>query len=321
MKKLARVAALIFTALTPVLAHAQEDLYVGGYNTIGQYNETTGATINSTFITTPYSNDILTSVGNNTLLTLNQGTGSALGYNVTTGAYTPFNTGSVSQYMSGAAFNNNILYVSTESGAITGYNTVTSTYPYGISLAASPSSYGASPATNLVLGGSSIYFGLQISSTQSVVEYFNTSTLTPGLEANATVLTGTITGVVSSVATVGNNLYAAVGGKNEILEFNITTGALEDTIAAANPSKLVANSTNLYSLNTSTGAVSEFTDDGAIIYSDLVTVSGADSLLLASPELSGDAPPAAAPEPSTWAMVGLGLLAIGLWRSRAARKA
>ena len=298
-----------------------QDLYVMNYNngTVGEYNATTGATINASFITGLGLESGLALSG--TVLyaeTFNDTTGEdGVGeYNATTGA--TINASFISGINAvGLAISGGDLYVADGVGTVGEYDATT-----GDAIHASLIT-GLNGPVSLALSGSDLYVGCseESGSDPGVGEY----NATTGAAINASLLGITVPGIdPRGLAISGSNLFVAnwVGsqGNNKVGEYNATTGATINAsfITGLNtPYGLALSGTGLYVANEGSWSLGEYSETtGTAINTSLISYPGGQLDFPTSIAISP------VPEPGTWALIagGLGLLG-GIQRFRRMRKA
>jgi PQQ-like domain/PKD domain len=196
---------------TPRGARAQQ-LYVTYGNTVAEYNATTGAVINPSFITSTSGTTIFGLLfSGNILYVANYDTSTLGEYNATTGAVINANfiTGLTGPL--GLALSGNILYVANSGGTVGEYNATTG--------AVINAAFIRTPSTA---------YGLAISGNTLFVAQFNAATVgeynaTTGATINASFITGL--SQPTGLALSGNILYVANAASNTVGEYDATTGA------------------------------------------------------------------------------------------------
>ena len=277
----------------PVTASAQY-LYVANTNYIGLYDATTGAAINTNFISGLHYAQGMAVLGTN-LFVANGDTLSIAEYNAFTGAVITTNFISWSFFTGnqpyGLAFSGTNLLVASTAGYIGEYNSTT----------------GAAINTNFITGlyqpkditisGNNLYVTDWNGTFSRVAEYDATT----GAPIN-TNLTGRLY-LPTGIAVTGTNLYVATSSSNKVSEFNATTGATISStfISGLNqPQNLASLGTNLFVANYGSKSIAEYNAiTGALISSNFITGLNSPLAMLV-----------AAPEPSTYALFGLGGLAL-----------
>jgi uncharacterized repeat protein (TIGR01451 family) len=232
------------------------DLFVVNGNTIGQYNATTGATINASLVTgLVYAAEIAVSGGD--LFVTNNQVGTIGEYNATTGATINASLVSGLTNPGAIAVSGGDLFVTSNSGTIGEYDATT-----GATINASLVS-GLSGVSGIAVSGGDLFVA---SSFPGVDDYSNASgtigqyNATTGATINASLITGL--SYPGEIEVSGGNLY--VGSNDSIGEYTLT-GA---TINAA----LVAGSVNAFAVSGSNVLVAHF--EPQIFYAEPLLVIG-----------------------------------------------
>jgi hypothetical protein len=298
------LGAIAAAALWAMPGTARGQIYEtnSSVGTIGEYNATSGATINSSLVSglnSPYG--IVVSGGN--LFVVNS---DRIGeYNASTGA--TINASLVSG-LSGpgygaiglAEYGGNLFVVQNGSGhaRIGEYNATT----------------GATVNASLVTGLNDPIFiaasGGNLFVTQRNANRIGEYNATTGATVNASLVSGL--GTPYGIAVSGGNLWVANANANTIGEYNATTGATINSSLVSglnNPIGLAEYGGNLFVVNNGGGTIGEYNaTTGAAINASLV--SGLNG---------GPFGIAAVPEPSTWAagLLTAGAILYSIWRRRA----
>lgn len=237
-------------------------LYVLNYNngTAGEYNDATGAAVNTSFVTGLNEPEGAAVSGSNLFITnfIAQTVGE---YNAATGA--PINTSLVSGLSNpeGIAVSGSTLYVvNTNNGTVGEYNAAT-----GATINASLVT-GLSFPDYIVVYGGNIYVGNYYLGT---IGEYNAAT---GAVVNASFIT---VPNPNGLAIYGGNLYVASAGTDTVGVYNATTGASVNAsfiTGLSNPQGLVISGSNLYVMNYNTSTIEEYNaSTGAVENASLVS--------------------------------------------------
>ena len=263
--------AAVFGLANCSISAAKAQIYVSNSNnnTIGEYDATTGTTINASLITTAspvgiaisgnglyVSNDSENPPGN-TIGEYNATTGTAINASLITG--TLFNdVAAVGVALSG----NNLYIAQLDDTVISEYNATT-----GAAINSSLISVGGGNSFNgpwsLAVSGNNLY----VDTYNGPIGEYNATT---GAAINSS-LTGPITDG-SFIAISGNDLYAV--SYNQINEYNATTGALiqHSATSVSNPEGITVSGNYLLFVTNHNGTVGEYNaTTGAVINSSLIT--------------------------------------------------
>ena len=294
---------LLSAALWSLPCSVRGQLYVAqlGTNIVGEYDATTGAAINSSFITGLSDPEglllsgtalFMTSAGNYTVGKYDATSGMATNANlITTGLLAP-NSLALSGNNLFVASGGNIHYPVSEYNATTGA-AINANFVTGL----------VGP-NRLAISGSILFVA---DATNDTVGEYNVTT---GAAINANFITSGLLSPVD-VAIAGNNLFVANFGNNTVSEYNATTGAAINAnfvTGLTGPEGLVVSGNELYVTNIGngglgTGSVGEYdATTGAAINSSFIT------------GLTDPISLAIIPETSTAVLLALG--AVALLRSR-----
>lgn len=314
MKTYRTLALLVAVVLLLSLScHACATLYVGyddlsgnGGNGVGTYNQSTGATLNSSFISGLHGGDSLALSGNT--LYVGDGDNSLVGtYNATTGA--AINPGFISGTRPfSLALSGNVLYVGDTggSGAIGTYNATT-----GAVINADFISSSDFFVFGAALSGNTLYVATSngISFTDNRIRTYDAIT---GAVINPTFITGLINPVSSYPFISGGSLYFDVNNGNgtaTVMKYNASTGTGGSFISTSFIPKGLAtdDSNDLFVGDFNNSTVREYNaTTGALINATFATTPANPAALLVSTPII--------PEPSTDLLIGGGLALMALWR-------
>jgi hypothetical protein len=245
----------------PTSARAQQ-LLVGQGTVVGEYNATTGALTNPTFITGLSDPNTLLLSGNN-LFVADSGLETVGEYNATTGApNTVFSVITGLDNPDGLALSGNDLWVANYNlGVIDEYNATT-----GAPMPANSIRVPCNP-TGLAFSGVNL---LVACANLGTITEWNTTT---GAEINGDFITGL--SVPEGLLASDNNLYVVSEGTGVIGEYGLSSGATINAtlITGLIPSFGLALSGNdLFVGNTTLGTVGEYNaTSGAVIHESFVT--------------------------------------------------
>jgi hypothetical protein len=268
-----------------------------GPNPVAAYSSTSGALLNPTFITMS-GDPINITVAGSTLFVSN--------YNGVVGEYTT----------SGATVNSSFISVANPtdelgSMVVIGSNLFLADYTAGV-----VGEYNAT--TGATINASFIsdngVFGLAAVGSDLFLLNYNGGAIDEYTTSGALVTTGLVTGFSDPgyLVAIGSNLFVADEGNGVVGEYT-TSGAVVNAslIAVSEPWGLTTDGTNLFVDNLGTGVVGEYNTSGGVVNADLINGPGGDSYGIAYVGTS-----ATAPEPASFAMLGIGLAGIGLLARR-----
>jgi hypothetical protein len=271
---LAATAGLLWTA--PVPSRAQ-DLYVASQfsSTVAEYNATTGAAINPSFITGLFKPQNLALSGNTLFVTnlINSNFWTVGEYNATAGAaVNPLLIAGIDPPQ-GLAVSKNALYISS-SNTVGEYNPAT-----GAAIDAAFISLRV--PEGLAISGNNLYV-LYVSGTNSLgstrpASFVSEYNATTGVVINPALVTGLVE--PKGLAISGNNLYVGSAFSDTVGQYNATTGTAIKTslITAVNPPQgLAISDSRLYVLYLSGTYAGSYVGEydaatGAAINASLIT--------------------------------------------------
>ncbi|MDR3406473.1 MAG: autotransporter domain-containing protein [Chthoniobacter sp.] len=268
-------AALVALCVAPQGAHAQ-NIWVGQYGngTVGEYNATTGATINASLVSGVYPYGLAVS-GNTlflapyspsaTVTTYNATTGAVINASLVTGVY---DTGSLT--VSG-----NNLFVADYHGTVGEYNAST----------------GATINANFITGLSYPSAMQVVGNNLYVADYYLKTVglynATTGAVINANLVTGL--NYPWGVTVSGNNLFVANVSGDSVGKYNATTGAVINAsfiTGLSSPYYIAVVGNDLLVANYGNSTVSEYdATTGALINASFISAPGA--WLLSVPNFTG----------------------------------
>lgn len=266
-------------------------IYVTNYGigTVSQYDATTGATLNASFITGLASPEGIALYGGS--LFIGDRTLGRIGkYDANTGSAINNSFIGGLDFPMGIAVSDGNLFVATSSG-IYKYNASTGALLASITIGASSASY-------IAVGD-----GFLFAERQGMIAKYNSATLT-------TVSTSFITGLTqpAGIALSGGTLYVTNYGNNTIGKYDASTGAAVNATfitggALSQPAPLAFSGGNLYVVNQGNSTLGVYNaTTGATVDASFITGLnyGVEGIAVAS----------AIPEPSTYAAV-FGIIALG----------
>ncbi len=247
--------------LTIAVTPAIPKLFVGFETGVGEYNASTGAAINASFVTgLSYVPGL--AISGNTLFVTNPGSGSVAECNLSTGALINRYFISGLNYPTGLAVSGNTLFVADETNGTVGtYNAST-----GIAINASFIT-GLYYPVSLALSGNTLFVSKLYEGT---VGAYNATT---GIAINASFISGLSEPV--GLAVSGNTLFVSSYESASVGAYNISTGAaLNSSLVTglSDPFGLAVSGNVLYVANEYLGAVGAYNaSTGAVINASLIT--------------------------------------------------
>jgi hypothetical protein len=269
--------------VTAAVATARGQIYVSNYGggVVGEYNATTGATINAGLIHMGGPVGIV-AAGSQLYVASYGGTigeynldGSAVNANLVTGLSS----------IIGLTYANGNLYAASAGGGTVGeYNATT-----GVAVNATLVS-GLSGPEGLAVVGSNLFV---VNVNSSTVGEYDANT---GATINATFIPATGLSGAINIAYASGNLYVADQNTGNISEFDATTGAVvhNPLISGLADYGIATSGTELLVANRGTNTVGLYNLDGSTVNASFITgLSDAVGVTVATP----------VPEPSTWAVL------------------
>jgi hypothetical protein len=286
--KLARFAQLAFTALAVVVCVRASPLYVGQFNSVGEYDSLTGAAINANFITGLGSPHGLALSGN-TLFVANYYANTVGEYNATTGAAINANFITGLGFPHGLALSDNTLFVSYGGSIVGKYNATTGAAinPYFIA--------GLGYPMNILVSGNTLFVFNDLTGTIGAYNAITGATI----NASFTTVPGG-----GGFALSGNTFFVSSLGHGVIGEYNATTGAAINAnfiTGLTVPDQLALSGNTLFVPNYFANTVGEYNaTTGAAIDPNFISGLNGPVVIIAP----------SVPEPSTWSLIALGGVAL-----------
>jgi len=321
MKKLTlSLCAGLLVHLGTNSVHAQIFVSNLNYSTIGEYDATTGTTINASLVSSGLYNPQGIAISGNDLFVCTGNSNNINEYNATTGAQ--IGTGPLVSHTDavGLAISGNDLFTANRNNNTIGEYNATTGAPIGTGTLISGISSGLYEPTYLAISGNDLF--VANAGNANINEYnattgapIGTGTLVYGNNTNPT--DPTALHGVGGIAISGNDLFVS-DGINIIHEYNATTGAPVGTdvlvSGLAGCSALAISGNDLFVAYNGGSTIGEYdATTGAPIGTGTLISSGlhgADAIAVETQ---------AAPEPSTWAMLLGGLGVLTFLRRRALR--